>query len=309
MSCCACCCFYPKYKRKVDNIYPRSLDAPLIKNEVDKLQYYVSVHPEKLSKIGDYLYQNLKWGLSGSYKNRNYVKNTVEAVEKILIVITPQNLNYYAANYLKIIQKLLEQGGAGADFTTLTGQTMPRSYSAGGGVPPSNSNGAINAANANDYLEYQKMAASLFQKFCEKEATNLATVNYNLNFDTFVCQFSSMCYNNNKDASVRAEIRSSAMQCLSTMTKRLVPDDNLRASYLWDNMDKIIPALLYIVHEACAAELPTDVVVECGGTRPLGIDDSIADEERRLHRYSLIFMTTVVLIQVRWSFLYLECLL
>ena len=110
MSCCACCCFYPKYKRKVDNIYPRSYDLPLVKTEVEKLQYYVRQHPEKLSKIGEYLYQHLKWGLNGTYKNRNYVKNTVEAVDKILFVITPQNLNYYAANYLKIIQKLLEQG-------------------------------------------------------------------------------------------------------------------------------------------------------------------------------------------------------
>jgi hypothetical protein len=295
MSCCACCCFYPKYKRKVDNIYPRSLDAPLIKNEVDKLQYYVSVHPEKLSKIGDYLYQNLKWALSGSYKNRNYVKNTVEAVEKILIVITPQNLNYYASNYLKIIQKLLEQGGAGADFAAMPGSTMPMSFSGlaaaanggggGGGVAPSTSSGAINSAN--DSLEYQKMAASLFQKFCEKEASNLATVNYNLNFDTFVCQFSSMCYNSNKDLAIRAEIRSSALQCLSTMAKRLVPDDSLRASYLWDNMDKVIPGLLYIMHEAylnAAAENGV-LTVEEAGRRPLAIDDDLEDEERELNRY------------------------
>jgi hypothetical protein len=249
-TCCACCCFYPKYKRKVDNIYPRNYDAPLIKNEVDKLQYYVTVHPEKLSKIGDYLYQNLKWGLNGSDKNRNYVKNTVEAVEKILFVITPQNLNYYAPNCLKIIQKLLEQGGAGAK--------------ASGGIPRVVSNGMSNSSstsrisnansttinnNTSESLEYQKMAANLFVKFCEKEATDLSTLNNNLNFDTFVCQFSSMCYNNNKDESVRFEIRSSALQCLSTLVKRLVPDDNLRAGYLWDNMDKIIPALLFIMHE------------------------------------------------------------
>jgi hypothetical protein len=96
MSCCACCCFYPKYKRKVDNIYPRVYDANLVKNEVDKLQYYVTVHPEKLSKIGEYLYHNLKKGLNGGSKYRNYVKNTIEAVDKILQVTTPQNLNYYA---------------------------------------------------------------------------------------------------------------------------------------------------------------------------------------------------------------------
>jgi hypothetical protein len=231
MSCCACCCFYPKYKRKVDNIYPRSPDAPLVKNEVDKLQYYVQIHPEKLSKIGDYLYQNLKWGLSGAYKNRNYVKNTIEAVDKILLVITPQNLNYYAVNYLKIIQKLLEQGSSG-----------------GGGSGSLSANGATNLGGAEN-VEYQKLAADMFVKFCEKEASNMSTANYNTNYDTFVCQFSSMCYNNNRDERVRAEIRSSGLKCLATMVKRVVPDDSLRASYLWDNMDKIVPALLYIMHE------------------------------------------------------------
>lgn len=235
-SCCACCCFYPKYKRKVDNIYPRSLDAPLNKPEVDKLQYYVKIHPEKLSKIGDYLYQNLKWGLNGTYKNKNYVKNTIEAVDKILMAITPQNLNYYANSYLRIIQKLLEQGGAGAGLSN-------------NGIATSGSgNLNVNYTN-NDNLEYQKMAASMFQKFCDKEASNSSTTSFNSNYDSFVCQFSSMCYNNNKDERIKAEIRSSGLQCLATMVKRLVPDDSLRAGYLWDNMDKIVPALLFIMHE------------------------------------------------------------
>lgn len=111
-------------------------------------------------------------------------------------------------------------------------------------------NNITSSANG-DCLEYQKMAATLFQKFCEKEASNLSsTVNYNLNFDQFVCQFSSMCYNANKEERIRAEIRSSGLQCLATMVKRLVPDDNLRAGYIWDNMDKIVPALLFIMHES-----------------------------------------------------------
>lgn len=128
LSCCACCCFYPKYKRKVDNIYPRQVDAPLVKNEVDKLQYYVTVHPEKLSKIGDCLYHNLKRGLNGAHKNRNYVKNTIEAVEKILVVITPQNLNYFAPYYLKIIQKLLEHSGSSSASGTLVRSTSASNY-------------------------------------------------------------------------------------------------------------------------------------------------------------------------------------
>ncbi len=228
MSCCACCCFYPKYKRKVDNIYPRPYDAPLIKIELEKLTYYVKQHPEKLSKVGDYLYQHLKWGLQGSYKSRNYVKNTIEAVDKILLVITPQNLNYYAANYFKIIQKLLEQGANQMSGTS----------------------DGVNTNFNSEYLEYQKLAASLFRKFCDKEACNQSAANYNLNYDSFVCQFSSMCYNNNRDENTRAEIRSSGLQCLATMVKRLVPEESLSASFIWENMDKILPALLFIMQES-----------------------------------------------------------
>jgi hypothetical protein len=245
MSCCACCCFYPKYKRKVDNIYPRSYELPLVKIEVEKLQYYVKQHPEKLSKIGEYLYQHLKWGLNGTYKNRNYVKNTIEAVDKILFVITPQNLNYYATNYLKIIQKLLEQG---APTSTNNNNNTGTNNSSSASSSNNNVNNNNNDTNI-EYLEYQKLAADLFRKFCEKEAANESTTNYNLNYDTFVCQFSSMCYNNNKDELARAELRSSGLQCLATMVKRLVPEDSLRATYLWENMNKIVPALLFIMHE------------------------------------------------------------
>ena len=209
MSCFTCCCFYPKYKRKVDSIYPRSPEGNLVKNEIDKLQYYSCQHPEKLSKIGEYLYQNLKWGLNGRYKNQNYVRNTIEAVDRILMVIGAEYINFYANSYLKMIQKLLEQTD----------------------------------------LDYQRMATNSFKKFCEKESSN-QTANHNRNYDQFVCQFSAMCYNNNKDASVRSEIRISGLQGIGAMVKKLDPDESLQATYLWDNMDKIISALLFIMQES-----------------------------------------------------------
>lgn len=109
MSFLGCCCFYPKYKTKVDKIYPRDANLDLIKSEIDKLNYYVRQHPEKLSKIAEYLYQNLKWGLAGRYKNQKYVSNTMEAVDGILIILRPDTINAFTSNYLKIIQRLLEQ--------------------------------------------------------------------------------------------------------------------------------------------------------------------------------------------------------
>jgi hypothetical protein len=145
-----------------------------VKNEVDKLQYYSCQHPEKLSKIGEYLYQNLKWGINHTYKYKIYTKNTIEAFDKILLVISPDYLNFYAINYLKMIQKLLEQHD----------------------------------------LEYQNLATNSFKKFCEKDRSQTlgASVNYNKNFDQFVCEFSAMCYNNHKDLHVRSGIRISGLQ-------------------------------------------------------------------------------------------------
>jgi hypothetical protein len=137
------------------------------------------------------------------------------------------------------------------------GTTSSNNIAGGGGATAAAAAASAAASNNTDGLEYQKMAASLFQKFCDKEASNLSsTVNYQLNFDQFVCQFSAMCYNTNKEERVRAEVRSSGLQCLATMVKRLVPDDNLRAGYIWDNMDKIVPALLFIMHESFLAQHP-----------------------------------------------------
>lgn len=138
MSYLACCCFYPKYKRKVDNIYPRNPELDLIQSEMTKLRYYASTHPEKLSKIAEYLYQNLKWGISGRYRNKNYVKSTIQAVDTILLEINADQLNIYTSNYLKIIQKLLDQ----------------------------------------DETYYKKLATDSFQKFCKKERPVLAPNQY-----------------------------------------------------------------------------------------------------------------------------------
>lgn len=235
MSCFMCCCFYPKYKRKVDSIYPRSPEGNLVKNEIDKLQYYSCQHPEKLSKIGDYLYQNLKWGLNGRYKNKNYVHNTIEAVDRILMVIGAECINYYANSYLKMIQKLLEHTD----------------------------------------LDYQRMATNSFKKFCEKESSN-QTANHNRNYDQFVWQFSTMCYNNNKDASVRSEIRISGLQGIGAMVKKLDPDESLQATYLWDNMDKIISSLLFIMQESFNERKSAAIINQAVLSTNKGLSNSVS---------------------------------
>ncbi|RMZ98711.1 EFR3 like cmp44E, partial [Brachionus plicatilis] len=174
--------------------------------------------------------------LIDSWWSRTATKNNVIMLRLLLLLSEIQ---------AQMIQKLLEQGYG------LAAQMQPVSHSA---MSNTSSYGTLNNTS-NESLRYQKKAAGLFQTFCEKESSNLS--NYNLNFDQFVCQFSSLCFNSHKEESMRAEIRSSGLQCLATMVHRLVPDDNLRAGYIWDNMDKIVAGILFIIHERYTARHKT----------------------------------------------------
>jgi hypothetical protein len=48
------------------------------------------------------------------------------------------------------------------------------------------------------------------------------------------------------------------------MVKKIVPDDSLQATYLWDNMDKIVSALLFIMHESYTDAKPKTPVSSTG---------------------------------------------
>ena len=47
----------PRYKRLVDNIFPDSPEDGLVKSNMEKLTFYSLSSPEKLDRIGEYLYQ------------------------------------------------------------------------------------------------------------------------------------------------------------------------------------------------------------------------------------------------------------
>lgn len=56
--CCGCCsALRPRYKRLVDNIFPVSPQDGLVKANMEKLTYYSLSSPEKLDRIGEYLFQ------------------------------------------------------------------------------------------------------------------------------------------------------------------------------------------------------------------------------------------------------------
>lgn len=56
--CCGCCsALRPRYKRLVDNIFPALPQDGLVKSNMEKLTYYSLSSPEKLDRIGEYLFQ------------------------------------------------------------------------------------------------------------------------------------------------------------------------------------------------------------------------------------------------------------
>lgn len=58
LGCCGCCsALRPRYKRLVDNIFPVQPQDGLVKSNMEKLTYYSLSSPEKLDRIGEYLFQ------------------------------------------------------------------------------------------------------------------------------------------------------------------------------------------------------------------------------------------------------------
>lgn len=58
IGCCGCCsALRPRYKRLVDNIFPVNPQDGLVKSNMEKLTFYSLSSPDKLDRIGEYLYQ------------------------------------------------------------------------------------------------------------------------------------------------------------------------------------------------------------------------------------------------------------
>ncbi|KAK3930211.1 Protein EFR3-like protein cmp44E [Frankliniella fusca] len=106
--CCCWCCsaLRPRYKRLVDNIFPVNPQDGLIKNNMEKLTFYALSSPEKLDRIGEYLYQKAARDI---YRRRNgLVVIAMEAMDQLLLACHAQTLNLFVESFLKMVQKLLE---------------------------------------------------------------------------------------------------------------------------------------------------------------------------------------------------------
>ncbi|XP_014206305.1 protein EFR3 homolog cmp44E [Copidosoma floridanum] len=106
--CCCWCCsaLRPRYKRLVDNIFPVNPQDGLIKNNMEKLMFYSLSKPEKLDRIGEYLFQTASRDIS---RRRNgFVVIAMEAMDQLLSACHAQILNLFVESFLKMVQKLLE---------------------------------------------------------------------------------------------------------------------------------------------------------------------------------------------------------
>ncbi|GMS84188.1 hypothetical protein PENTCL1PPCAC_6363, partial [Pristionchus entomophagus] len=103
--CCVPC--KPRYRRLVDNIYPRAINEGLINMQMQKLTFYAISHPEKLERIGEYLVQRMARDLARLRFVQ--VKIAVEAMDQLLEAChSSPSLVQFTENHLRMVQKLLE---------------------------------------------------------------------------------------------------------------------------------------------------------------------------------------------------------
>ncbi|XP_055296771.1 protein EFR3 homolog cmp44E isoform X2 [Sitodiplosis mosellana] len=107
MSCCGCCsALRPRYKRLVDNIFPVNPDDGLVKSNMEKLTFYSLSSPEKLDRIGEYLYQKAAKDIHR--KRYKLVEIAMEAMDLLLMACHAQTLNLFVESFLRMVQKLME---------------------------------------------------------------------------------------------------------------------------------------------------------------------------------------------------------
>ena len=104
-----CSCFgqlQPKYKRKVNQIFPRDPKDGLVKSNMDKLIFYALSSPEKLDRIGAYLARKLERYIY--WKRYDFVVITMDAMEQLMSACHAPDINLFVESFLKMVQALLE---------------------------------------------------------------------------------------------------------------------------------------------------------------------------------------------------------
>nr|CAD7438564.1 unnamed protein product [Timema bartmani] len=164
--------FRPRYKRLVDNIFPVNPQDGLVKNNMEKLTFYSLSSPEKLDRIGEYLFQRASRDIN---RRRNgFVVIAMEAMDQLLVACHAQTLNLFVESFLKMIQKLLESSDPQLQIL------------------------------ATQSVIILRLSNILFVRFANIEED---TPSYHRRYDFFVSKFSSMCHNDNSNIDLRDKIR------------------------------------------------------------------------------------------------------
>ncbi|KAL4236798.1 membrane anchoring protein efr3a [Mactra antiquata] len=212
MACMGCCkAMRPRYKRLVDDIFPVNPEDGLVKNNMDKLTFYALSSPEKLDRIGQYLATKLSRDVAR--RRISLVKIAMDALDQLLVSCHDYSLNLFVESFLKMVQKLLEC----------------------------------------DELELQILGTLSFVKFANIEED---TPSYHRRYDFFVSKFSSMCHSCAESENDRSKlimstrrIRTAGLKGLQGVVRKTVSDE-LQVN-IWEpvHMDKIVPSLLYNMHD------------------------------------------------------------
>lgn len=109
-----CGCFgnlRPRYKRLVDNVFPSDPSQGLVKSNMEKLTFYALQAPEKLDRIGDYMFLRINNHL---YRKRiGFVYIAMEAMDHLLLACRSSSLNLFVESFLKMVSTLLESSESG----------------------------------------------------------------------------------------------------------------------------------------------------------------------------------------------------
>ncbi|KRZ98114.1 Protein EFR3 -like protein [Trichinella sp. T8] len=122
------------------------------------------------------------------------------------------------------------------------------------------------------------LATESFVSFCKIEED---APSYYRRYDFFISKFSALCHSNAADLKCRRQLRSAGIRGLRGVVRKTASDD-LQAN-IWDkqHMDKIVPSLLYNMHDVDmvddpgkkAPDLLTNEGTNGGGNEPASQED------------------------------------
>ncbi|XP_030839333.1 protein EFR3 homolog B isoform X2 [Strongylocentrotus purpuratus] len=95
-------------------------------------------------------------------------------------------------------------------------------------------------------IELQVYGTQSFVKFANIEED---TPSYHRRYDFFISKFSSMCYNNNENMSVRRKIRIAGLKGIQGVIRKTVSDELQVKIWEKQHMEKIVPSLLFNMQE------------------------------------------------------------